>query len=71
MNKTEQKYNEIMRKKSGDERIKTAIELRKLALKMAEEEIKEQNPDISSKDLKAHLQKRIYGFSFPFKKSNK
>ena len=70
-NKIEEKYIEIMRKKSGDERLKIAMELRKLALKMAEEEIKYQNPNISPEDLKAKLQERIYGFSFPFKNSNK
>lgn len=68
---TEKKYIEIMRKKSGQERLKIAMELRKLALKMAEEGIKHQSPNISSEDLKAHLQERIYGLSFPFKNSSK
>lgn len=70
-NKIEEKYVEIIRKKSGDERIKIAMELRKLVLEMAEAGIKDQNPNISPEDLKACLQERIYGFSFPFKKSNK
>ncbi len=69
-NKVEEKYIEIMRKKSGEERLKIAMELRSLVLKMAEENIKDQNPNISSEDLKARLQERIYGFSFPFKNSN-
>jgi len=47
------------------------MELRELSLKMAGEGIKNQNPNISPEDLKAHLQERIYGFTFPFKKSNK
>jgi len=47
------------------------MELRRLALKLAEEGIKEQNPNISLQGLKAHLQERIYGFSFPFKNSKK
>lgn len=64
--KTEKKYIEIMRKKSGEGRLRIAMELRKLALKMAEENIKDQNPNISSKDLKRLLQQRIYRFSFPF-----
>lgn len=69
-NKAEKKYIEIMRKKSGQERLKIAMELRKLSLKLAEAGIREQNHNISSGDLKASLQKRIYGFSFPFEKSN-
>ncbi len=70
-NKLEKKYIEIMRKKSGEERLKIAMNLRKLALKMAESAIKEQNPGISPKKLKAELQKRIYGFNFPFGGSKK
>ncbi len=35
MNIAEKKYIEIMRKKSGEERLKIAIELRKLVLKLA------------------------------------
>jgi len=66
----EKKYIKIMRKKSGEERLKIAMELRGLVLKLAEEGIKNQNPNISSEDLKAHLQERIYGFSFPFKSSS-
>jgi hypothetical protein len=71
MSITEKKYIEIMRKKSGEERLKIAMELRKLALKMAEENIRAKNPKISSKKLKKFLQKRIYGFSFPFENSSK
>ena len=69
--KTEEKYIEIMQKKSGEERLKIAMELREFSLKMAEQGIKNQNPNISSEDLKARLQERIYGFSFPFKNSNR
>jgi len=70
-NKIEEKYIKIIQKKSGEERLKIAMELRKLVLKMAEEGVKSQNPRISSEDLKAYLQKRIYGFSFPFKNSSR
>ena len=65
----EKKYIEIMRKKSGQERLKIAIELWKLALKLTEAEIREQNPKISSKKLRQELLKRIYGFNLPFKVS--
>lgn len=71
MSTAEKKYIEIMKKKSGEERLKIAMELRELSLKMAEASIKDQNPDISPMELKAALQKRIYGFSFPFKNSSK
>lgn len=50
-----------MRKKSGEERLKIAMGLRKLVLKLAEENIKNQNPKITSRELKKLLQKRIYG----------
>ena len=65
VNKTEEKYIEIMRKKSGQERLQIAIELRKLVLKLAELQIRNQNPRISIKRLRKSLFKRIYGFSFP------
>ena len=68
---TEKKYIEIMRKKSGEERLKIATELRKLVLQLAEENIRSQHPNISPQDLKANIQKRIYGFSFPFKNSSR
>lgn len=68
---TEKKYIEVMSKKSGEERLKIAFELRKLVLKIAEAEILSRNPKISSKELKRKIQERIYGFSFPFKVSNK
>lgn len=64
--KAEKKYIELMRKKTGEERLKIAMELRELSLELAETGIKDQNPSISSQKLKALLQKRIYGFSFPF-----
>ncbi len=69
--KAEKKYIEIMRKKSGEERLKIAMELRKLTLKLAEIGIKEQNPNISPQELKMSLQKRIYGLNFSFENSKK
>lgn len=54
-----------MRKRTGEERLKTAMDLRKFALKLAECGIKHQNPKISKKNLKIELQKRIYGSGFP------
>lgn len=71
MNETEKKYIEIMRGKTGEERLKTAMDLRRLALKLAECGIKHYRPKISKKELKIELQKRIYGFGFPFENSKK
>ena len=66
MTEAEKKYIEIMRNKTGEERLKIAMELREFILKIAKEGIKNQNPNISAKNLKAKLQERIYGSSFPF-----
>ena len=69
MDKSEKKYIEIMRKKNGEERLKIAMELRNFVIKLAECNIKNQNPKISKKELKIALQKRIYGSGFPFENS--
>jgi hypothetical protein len=68
-NKAEKKYIEIMRKKTGEERLKIALDLRNFVIKLAEQNIKNQNPKISKKELKVALQKRIYGTGFPFENS--
>jgi hypothetical protein len=47
------------------------MELRRLVLRIAEAGIKNQNLNISSRELKKKLQERIYGYSFPFKNSSK
>ena len=70
-NKAEKKYIEIMQKKTGEERLKIAMDLRKFVLKLAECGIKHYNPNISKKELKISLQKRIYGSGFPFENSKK
>lgn len=66
----EKKYIELVRKKSGEERLRIAMDLRRLVLRLTKENIKNQNPHISSRDLKAVLQERMYGFNFPFKISS-
>ncbi len=68
-NEAEKKYIEIMKKKSGEERLKIAMDLRKSVLNLAKCGIKHYNPKISKKELKIALQKRIYGFGFPFENS--
>jgi len=71
MNETEKKYIEIMRGKTGEERLKAAMDLRRLCIKLAEFGIRHYNPKISKKELKIELQKRIYGSGFPFENSKK
>lgn len=71
INESKKKYIEIMKKKSGQERLKIAMELRVFALKLAEIGIKAQNPKISKREIKKALQERIYGLSFPFENSKK
>lgn len=68
-NKTEKKYIEIMRRKTGEERLKIAMDLRGFVIKLAEQNIKNKNPKISEKELKIALQRRIYGTGFPFENS--
>jgi len=71
MNLAEKKYIEIMRKKSGEERLKIAFELRKMALEMAKSEIKDRNPKISPSKLRKKILQRIYGTTLPLKTSSK
>ena len=69
-NLAKEKYFQIMQGKSGQARLKIALELRKLALKFTEAQIKEKNPKISSKELKRKIQERIYGFALHSKISD-
>lgn len=69
-NLAKEKYFQIMQRKSGQARLKIALELRKLALKFTEAQIKEKNPKISSKELKRKIQERIYGFALNSKISD-
>ena len=66
----QKKYFEIMRKKSGQERLNIAMQLRAAVLKLAEASIKNTNLIISSKELHKKLQERIYGFSIYSKNSH-
>ena len=71
MNEAEKKYIEIMQEKTGEEKLKIAMDLRRCVIKLAESGIKHYDPNISEKELKIELQKRIYGFGFPFDNSKK
>jgi len=68
---TEKKYIKIMRRKSGEDRLKIAIGLRKMVLKLAEAEIKNQKPKISKEEIKKLIFKRIYGSNFNFETGGK
>ena len=71
MTGAEKKYIEIMRKKTGEERLKISLELRKMVLKLAEASIRSKNPQISPKILFKRLQERIHGFGFYSQNSGK
>lgn len=65
-NKTEEKYIEIMRKKSGDEKLRIAMKLTELDIEVMKAEIKAQNPNISSEDFERLLFEKRYGYKRPF-----
>lgn len=58
-NEAEKKYIEIMRQKTGEERIKIAMDLRRFVLKIAECSIRNKNPKISKEDFKKEVSRRI------------
>ncbi|MEK7664883.1 MAG: hypothetical protein AAB361_01950 [Patescibacteria group bacterium] len=57
---TEERYIKIMSRKTGEERLKIAMNLRRFVIKLAEENIKSRNPKISKENLKKEILKRIY-----------
>lgn len=65
-NKTEEKYIEMMRKKSGEERLKIAMRLNKSELERMKAEIRGKHPNISSREFKKLLFKKRYGYGRPF-----
>lgn len=67
---TEQKYIQMIKAKNGEERLKIAFALRKLALKLAEASIRANTPNISKKELHRKLLQRIYGSNFSLKNSS-
>lgn len=60
MKDMERIYIEKLRKMSAEERLKMAFELCKLVFKITQANIKNENPGISSEDLKKELRNRIY-----------
>ena len=59
INEGEKKYIEIMRRKNGEERLKIAMGLRDFVIKLARENIKNRNPEISEENLKKEILRRI------------
>ncbi|MEO0113660.1 MAG: hypothetical protein ABIK80_06870 [candidate division WOR-3 bacterium] len=53
-------YYELLRKMSGDERFKRALELCRLVWRITEDSIRNQFPNISKEELKEKLKERIY-----------
>lgn len=50
-----------MRRKSGQERLRLALDLRAAVLKLAKTAITDANPAISTRELRNKIQGRIYG----------
>ena len=57
----QKKYFEIMRRKSGQERLMLALDLRATVLKLSKTAIMDANPAISTRELRNKIQERIYG----------
>lgn len=65
-NRTEEKYVEIMRKLSGEERLIIAMKFTELEVEKMKAEIRAQNPNISSEDFERLLFEKRYGYKRPF-----
>jgi len=67
----EEKYIELMREKTGEERLMIASQLREFVLKLSQLGIRSQFPKISKKELREKLLQRIYGDNLSFKISRR
>ena len=56
---TETVYLDILRKMKGEKKLKTAFELYEIALNLCKQNILEQNPGITDKELKKMVFKRF------------
>lgn len=54
-----EKYLEIMRKKTPEERLKIVFELNEMVREAARTDIRFQNPNISGQEIEKQLRKRI------------
>jgi|GEM_PF-1428359 len=66
---TEPVYLEILRSMDGEKRLKTAFKLYEIALNLSRQNVLEQNPNITEKELKKILFKR-FGYG-PRRSTNK
>ena len=57
---------QILKQKTGEERLKLALQLRELVLSLAKASIKNEYPNLSAKELQKKLLQRIYGDDFCF-----
>jgi len=57
---------QILKQKTGEERLKLALQLRELVLRLAKASIKNEHPNLSAKELQKKLLQRIYGDDFCF-----
>jgi len=57
---------QILKQKTGEERLKLALQLRELVLRLAKASIKSECPNSSAKELQKKLLQRIYGDDFCF-----
>lgn len=62
---------QILKQKTGEERLKLALQLRELVLSLARASIKSECPHLSAKELQKKLLQRIYGDDFCFEIGSK
>ena len=62
--KAQERQMEILKQKTGEERLNLALQLRELVLSLARASIKSEYPNLSAKELQKKLLQRIYGNDF-------
>lgn len=65
-NKVEEKYVEIMRKMSGEERLTIAMKFTEMEVERMKAEIRAENANIFPEDFERLLFKKRYGYERPF-----
>lgn len=69
--KAQERQIQILKQKTGEERLKLALQLRELVLSLAKASIKNECPNLSAKELQKKLLQRIYGNDFCFEISGR
>ena len=62
----QERQMQILKQKTGEERLKLSLQLRELVLGLARASIKSECPHLSAKELQKKLLQRIYGDDFCF-----